>query len=138
MTKQQQIMAKIKAEYPKLSEYEQECFYSDAQRWIKAVTHNRLFCIIEHVSGSGMSRVLRFINTEYNNQYKRQNYYNFNNFLHILGYRSHKSYNGVVIGGCGMDMIFHTNYCIIRTLADLGFLSDAKRDVLAQSTPQSF
>lgn len=39
------------------------------------------------------------------------------------------------ISGCGVDMIFHTNYTIIHNLRSLGFISKKECSHLAQQTP---
>jgi hypothetical protein len=61
---------------------------------------------------------------------------NFYAFFGALGFT--ESGNGFRISGCGMDMVFHTNYSIIHKLQKLGFIDMKKRDVLAQKTPTKF
>ena len=51
------------------------------------------------------------------------------NTVHFL------SYDYFTIGGCGMDMIFHTNYTIIHRLYKLGFMTKKECEKLCQMTP---
>jgi hypothetical protein len=54
----------------------------------------------------------------------------------ILGFTKSRSNDFYFsIGGCGMDMIFHTNYTIIHRLHRLGFINKKQCDFLAQQTP---
>jgi hypothetical protein len=60
-----------------------------------------IYCIIRHVSQSGMSRHISFFCIVDNEP----------RFLDglisdYLDYRHNKSYTGLVVGGCGMDMAF--------------------------------
>ena len=58
--------------------------------------------------------------------------------MKTLGFSpANKNSNYFRIYGCGMDMIFHTNYTIIHKLARLGFLNKKECESLAQNTPQT-
>ena len=63
-------------------------------------------------------------------------FYNFYGFFNALGYT--KSGNGFRVNGCGMDMVFNTNYVIIHKLHHLGFITKKECDILAQKTPSRF
>lgn len=124
----------IQKELKKLKYTDSEAFYDNALRYIKAVRENRIICSIGRVSNSGMSRTIKFI--EANHGETRTNWYNFHVLFLALGYRearSNKDY--FTISGCGMDMIFHTNYTNIHILGRLGFLTKEEVDKLAQNTP---
>ena len=114
------------------SYYTVEQFISDAKRYIKAIKEGRMICSIGSVSQSGMSRTIKFI--ECSKGKTSYHYYNFYALFSVLGYRKTKS-DYFSIGGCGMDMIFHTNYTIIHKLHRLGFINKAVCDSLAQNTP---
>lgn len=110
-------------------------FFNCAKEYIKAVKENRLICNIEHVSKSGMSRYLTFKYLKRNKYDKKYMLLNTYFIFKSLGYRYNKNHNAFYISGCGMDMVFHTNYNIIHDLYRLGFLSDKEKDTLAQNTP---
>jgi hypothetical protein len=82
-----------------------------------------------------MSRNIKFTSNELSGNkiyYQRQYYFLFK----VLGYtesRNKDSYFTIV--GCGMDMIFNTNYNIIHSLYTLGFISKDLCATLAQKTP---
>lgn len=118
----------------KVSYYDIERFIQDAQRYIKAIKEKRMVCIIQSVSNSGMSRTIRFLAPEKNKNIKEFQYLNFYAFFLALGYTPVK-HDGFRIGGCGMDMIFHTNYSIIGRLKGLGMLTKEQASKLAQMTP---
>jgi hypothetical protein len=109
--------------------YSQERFIEDAKAYIKAIKERRMLCVITNVSPSGMSRSLKF------HSYEKSYYRQYWAFFKALGYREAKDRNAFVINGCGMDMIFHTNYTIIHRLFRLGFITKVECDDLAQQTP---
>lgn len=117
--------------------YTFEQFISDAQRYIKAIKEGRMICSIDSVSKSGMSRTIKFLSCEKSNYNKGQfNYLNYFAFFRIMGYSPASKYGDYFrISGCGMDMIFHTNYTIIHRLHRLGFMNKKTCDSLAQQTP---
>lgn len=116
--------------------YDDISFVKDAKEYIKSTKNNSMFCIIDSVSQSGMSRNIRFLSVrkDKNNKY---NYRNYIAFFEVLGFKLTKD-NNFKINGCGMDMIFNTNYTIIHRLYSLGFINAKTRDVLAQNTPNKF
>ena len=106
----------------KLNYYTNTNFINDALCYIKAIKEQRMINVIKSVSASGMSRVLSFSSCEKgtNKRYYQRNY----NCLFIaLGFTESRNKNGFAIGGCGMDMVFHTNYSIIHKLHRLGFIN---------------
>jgi hypothetical protein len=117
--------------------YDVDMFISDADEYINAIRHKGMICIIHSVSASGMTRNISFHSvSKYQSDYHFRQYYAL--FL-SLGYTlSSKSRNSFKIYGCGMDMIFDTNYSIIRNLHALGFISDSDCNVLCQMTPITF
>lgn len=112
-----------------------ERFISDAQTYIKAVKERRISYTVDTVSRSGMSRTIIITSCEksiYNG--KRSFYYRqYNAMLEAMGYNIKRGYrDSIRVGGCGMNMLFATNYNIIWTLHRLGFISRKSCDVLAQ------
>ena len=120
-----------------LSFYSTDTFINDCLAYISAIKEGRMVCSIYSVSRSGMSRTIAFHAIQkLKRNPKTYRVRQFVCFFMALGYRhSRDDRFKFVIGGCGMDMIFHTNYTIINKLARLGFLSNKERDVLAQATP---
>jgi len=66
-----------------------------------------VYSTVRHVSPSGMSRVIHFfliINGGlYHIDYMIEK---------LLGYKADKNYDGLRVGGCGMDMCFHVVYLL--------------------------
>ena len=137
MTKYQKIESLINSDKELLkniknSSCEIDTFINNAQRYIKAIKENRMACIIVSVAPSGMSRNLKFI--EANPKKGAYScFYNFYSLFKCLGFRDVN--DAFRVSGCGMDMIFHTNYTIIHYLGRLGFLAKNEVKVLCQKTP---
>lgn len=64
--------------------------------------HQEIFCIVRHVSKSGMSRHISFF-IIYGD---KQPLFLDNLISDYLDYRPNKTYTGLVVHGCGMDMAF--------------------------------
>jgi len=120
----------------KLSCYDLDAFNKDAKTYIEAIRTGRMVCVIKSVSKSGMSRVLSFHSCEI--EEPRAWYRQYNCLFIALGYKENRNKEGFTISGCGMDMIFATNYNIIHRLTSLGLLDKGDCDTLAQMTPTNF
>ena len=118
-------------QYP-LSE---ECFIDNAKRYIKAIKEERMICSIGSVSQSGMSRTIKFVELAKSQGNKFHIMLNFFQLFEVLGYQKIKNSDYFRIHGCGMDMIFNTNYNNIHHLHNLGFMTKKMCDSLAQKTP---
>jgi hypothetical protein len=116
-----------------------EGFIQNATAYINAINERRMCNVIKSVSSSGMSRVLKFqsfeIYKEKDNQNGKGYFRNYYTLFKQLGYQETKE--GFRVNGCGMDMIFHTNYSIIHDLHRLGFINEADCRKLAQLTPNT-
>jgi len=109
-------------------------FIDSAKRYIKAIKENRMICLIDTVSASGMSRTMKFISCEKSN--KTFYYSNYYKMFKQLGYKPvNKNSNYFKIHGCGMDMVFATNYNIIHDFYRLGLITKKECDKLCQMTP---
>lgn len=133
MSTKERIIKKIIAGKCAKNEESASYFYDAARDYIKAVKDGRMLCVIESVSQSGMSRVMKFHSCEKNGYgyYYRQYW----NFFKSMGYSQAKNSDGFRVAGCGMDMVFATNYNIIHKLASLGFLNKKQCSELSQKTP---
>lgn len=120
----------------KLRYYTNENFVNDAKRYIKAIKQGRVINSIGSVSSSGMSRAMKFLEC-YKGKFGYQ-YLNFYCLFVALGYTESKAKNHYfTISGCGMDMVFYTNYSIIHNLYNLGFINKKDCEKLSQMTPQT-
>ena len=120
-----EILNKIEAnEY-----YDEESFISDCKSYIKAVQSGRILYTVTSVSQSGMSRTINI--SSYEGTMTKGYYRNYINMLETLGYKFNKNYD-IKVRGCGMNMLFSTNYNIIYNLFNMGFITKAKRDSLSQ------
>jgi hypothetical protein len=126
------LQKKIKTLY----HFTNEDFYNHALRYLKASKENRIMCVIDKVSASGMSRTIKFLEASFK---KRNIYgmyiYNFYALFICLGHQKCGNSDYFRIHGTGMDMVFHTHYCIIHDLYRLGFITKKECDKLAQKTP---
>lgn len=113
-------------------------FEEEAKQYISAIEQNRVICFIHGVSRSGMSRRMSFKACEPVHKKVKAYYYSgLNQFISVAsGYRLNKDYE-LVVEGCGMDMVFNTNYNVINELQRIGYLSKKRAENLAQKTPTS-
>lgn len=118
----------------KIYPMEKETFLEHCQRYINAIKEHRMICSIGSVSRSGMSRTIKFL--EMSQGDTRYNLLNFYQFFEAMGYSKAKENGYFKIGGCGMDMIFNTNYTIMHDLKRMGLISSEECSKLAQNTPQ--
>lgn len=112
-----------------------EHFIGDAQTYIAAVRDRRISYTVDTVSKSGMSRTLIITSCERSRWDGKVSYHyiQYNTMLQAMGYSVKRGYrDSIRVHGCGMNMLFATNYNIIRTLHRLGFISRKKCDVLCQ------
>jgi len=69
--------------------------------------------VVLHVSQSGMSRVIMFLYP------KGNKIVDVTSLLgKVTGYKYHNRYDGLSIGGCGMDMGFHVVYNAVSAVFD--------------------
>lgn len=124
-----------------IGHYTTENFLNDAERYIAAIRERCMFCIIHSVARSGMSRVISFHSFDIEVtkvEGARGNTRQYNCLFLALGYKQSADRNGFKISGCGMDMVFATNYNVIHDLHRLGLIDKAECDKLAQMTPNVF
>ena len=82
----------------------------------------RCYAIVRRVSSSGMSRTVHFAAID-----KKGNYYNIDNMIHrITGYK-YDNFDGLRVGGCGMDMIFNTLYIVNSYALQYGIVKKTKK-----------
>jgi hypothetical protein len=106
-------------------------------RYVSAVREGRALVNIESVSKSGMSRVMSFYEVAKWDQPMRDGrkfgLLNFNLLFRVTGHTP--SGDGFRISGCGMDMVFATNYNLMHHLARLKVITPDQCKKLAQMTP---
>lgn len=76
-----------------------------------------VYTAVEHVSSSGMSRVISCYVSDRAGHIQDITYW----VGKVTGYKIHSKYSGLNIGGCGMDMGFHLVYSLSRCLFPNGF-----------------
>lgn len=115
--------------------YSEEQFISDAKQYIEAIKEGRVIVSVVSVSKSGMSRKLKVLAYQKNDNNDRGYYRQFNSMFEALGYKF-KDY-AFTVNGCGMDMIFHTNYTAIHAFKRMGIITDEECKTLSQQTPSN-
>lgn len=116
--------------------YSIERFIKDGLKYIKAIKEGRMIVAISNVSKNGGSRDVQFSSCERSKYDPGHFYRNYNALFLAMGYKTSRSSDWKFrICGGGMDMIFYTNYCIIRKLHKLGFISAKECEKLEQMTP---
>jgi hypothetical protein len=98
-----------------------ETFINHANQYIKAIIERRMLCKVDKVSNSGMSRTLAFFSCEKNKHINEYYYSNYYSVFKALGFKTSRNSDYFRINGCGMDMIWNTNYEICNDLRRMGF-----------------
>ena len=88
------------------------------REWIKP--GDTVYTVLDHVSSSGMSRHIRVVLMQCEDGRITDLHPNYSVAL-ALGYKRAKRGDGLVVGGCGMDMGFHLVYSLSRTLFPGGY-----------------
>lgn len=125
------IMTRLKAN----KYYSLDDLIKDIRCYIAALKAGRLQYSVLSISRSGMCRNITIQSCERSTWDHKTRYYyrQYNNLLEILGYSIVRGYTDVIrVGGCGMDMLFATNYSLIHTFARMGFISKKECSVLCQ------
>lgn len=102
---------------PEKRKTEREIVIEELRRVIKP--GDTIYTIVRHVSRSGMSRVIdvyRIVDSEP----VRFSW----SAAKALDWTYDKRHEGIRVGGCGMDMCFHTVYSLSRVLFPKGFKVD--------------
>lgn len=118
----------------KMNHYNSEQFLKDAQQYIKAIKERRMLCCINSVSKSGMSRTLSFKSCE-KSKYAKNDYWYSNYYALFTALGHTRAGDYFRVNGCGMDMVFATNYNNIHEFKNLGIISKKECDKLCQMTP---
>jgi len=114
-----------------LDYYTQEDFIKDCNIYIKALKSGRLQYRVTNVSKSGMSRDILI--SSYEGSMNKGYYRNYTLMLEVLGYKFASKYSSEIkISGCGMNMLFATNYNIIHAFKRIGLINQKSCDVLSQ------
>ena len=113
--------------------YSVEAFEKDCLTYINAIESGRMMCTIHSVAKSGMSRVLSFHSCESQHNSNKCYYRQYRSLFYALGYK--ESGEGFSVNGCGMDMVFHTNYSIIHDMERMELVTKEQCEHLCQQTP---
>ena len=132
MKRKETIFKNIKDKCALNGGYDAERFYSDALTYIKAIKEGRVLFNIVSVSSFGIIRKFDILSCE--GRGKQYRFRHYTQFFEALGFTVKSNY--IVVVGCGMDMVFDTNYTTIRRLFDIGFISKKECLRLEQMTPQ--
>jgi len=128
------LSKEVEKNIEKLNYFSIESFINSGKAFLKATEQGRMICNIESISKSGMSRTLKFVSCE--GKGKNFNYRNYFAMFKALGFNEVKNSGGYFrINGCGMDMVFATNYQVVRQLQQMGFTTKEKSKWLEQKTP---
>lgn len=111
--------------------YTQEDFIKDIQTYIKALREGRLQYLVMNVSNSGMNRNILVQSCEQNKNNNNFYYRQYLKMFEILGYKLDKNFN-IKVSGCGMNMLFATNYNLIHTFKNMNIITAEDCEMLAQ------
>ena len=123
-----EIMKRINKE----TYYDIDNLIHDINTYIAAVKSGRISYDVITVSKSGMSRTIKITSAEKSG--RNQFYYRqYQAMLGILGETVVSGYSNTIrVYGCGMNMLFATNYNLMHKFRRLGFISKKQCATLAQ------
>ena len=111
--------------------YSKEGFIKDCQTYIKALKSGRLQYRVTSISSSGMSRDILI--SSFEGSMAKGYYRNYTSMLEALGFNFASKYASEIrVKGCGMNMLFATNYNIIHTFKNIGLINSKPCQILAQ------
>ena len=111
--------------------YTKEMLLDDIQDYIKALKEGRLQYLVMNVSSNGMNRNILIQSCEQNKTNNNFYFRQYSRMFEMLNYKLDKDYN-IRVSGCGMNMLFATNYYLIQTFKSMNIISDSEADILAQ------
>lgn len=105
----------------KVSKSDQAEALESLRKWIKA--GDKVYTILDHVSRSGMQRRIRVLVPYIEDDGKTQGGFVHPNYAvsMLTGYRQASKGDGLVVGGCGMDMGWHLVYQLSSAMFRDGF-----------------
>ena len=111
--------------------YTKEMLLNDIQDYIKALKEGRLQYLVMNVSASGMSRSILIQSCEQNKTNNNFYFRQYSRMFEMLGYKLNKDYYIRVLG-CGMNMLFATNYNLIHIFKNMNIISATEAETLEQ------
>ena len=111
--------------------YTKDMLLDDIQTYIEALKEGRLQYLVMNVSSSGMNRNILVQSCEQNKTNNNFYFRQYSRMFEMLGYKLNKDYN-IKVSGCGMNMLFATNYNLIHTFKNMNIISDLECEILAQ------
>ena len=111
--------------------YTKEMLLNDIQDYIKALKEGRLQYLVMNVSSNGMNRNILIQSCEQNKTNNNFYYRQYSRMFEMLGYKLNKDYY-IRVSGCGMNMLFATNYNLIHTFKNMNIISENEAGILAQ------
>ena len=111
--------------------YTKEMLLDDIQDYIKALKEGRLQYLVMNVSQSGMNRNILIQSCEQNKTNNNFYFRQYSRMFEMLNYKLDKDYN-IRVSGCGMNMLFATNYYLIQTFKSMNIISESEANILAQ------
>ena len=134
MKKVERIKKNVEADKDIMRKLSKEKHYStddlirDINTYINAVKSGRISYDVIAVAKSGMSRTIKITSCE-----KGKERYYYRQYQVMLGILGETVVGDTIrVYGCGMNMLFATNYNLIRMFRRLGFISKKQCDTLAQ------
>tara|TARA_Y100000401_G_scaffold79201_1_gene64734 strand:+ start:810 stop:1262 length:453 start_codon:yes stop_codon:yes gene_type:complete len=114
----------------------EEQFLDDCKRYIKASKQNRLMSKVSNVSKSGMSRIVDIFEIGSDKKYKNM-VLNFARLFEIVYGNYNIEKRGVLVKGCGMDMVYHLHDTIIRYLQYRKLMTQSQYENLTRTSRTS-
>ena len=109
--------------------YSEESFVKDCKTYIKAVQAGRALFRVTHVSTSGMSRNISI--TSFEGKMSKGYFRQYASMLEVMGFNLTNRFE-VKVSGCGMDMVWNTNYNIVNMIKSYGIITKKTSAIVSQ------
>lgn len=127
--KEIKLSKEIEKSISKNEYYSKEDFIKDCKDYLKALKSGRLQYTVTNVSKSGMSRDIHI--QSYEGTMTKGYYRQYSKMLECLGYKI-VNWADIRVNGCGMNMLFATNYNIVYYFERIGLISRKDCEILCQ------
>ena len=111
--------------------YSKEMLLNDIEDYIKALKEGRLQYLVMNVSSNGMNRNILIQSCEQSKTTNNFYFRKYSRMFEMLNYKLDKDYT-LRFSGCGMKMLFATNYYLIQTFKSMNIISELEAEILAQ------
>jgi hypothetical protein len=112
-----------------------EYIVNEMKDYSKASAEGRVFCVIDSVSKSGMSKTLLFYMMKKEKYSKKYHVRPFYSLMRFCGYKQNQRTGYFRVHGTGLDLVYHTHSELIDTCAYYNIITKDEARLLKREVP---